>query len=91
MVEAEVVEQMDAEAEARIAESLQSSTKRVGQSRTAQDPEKVPARKEEPKEVVHWASGSSGRSPPSEEEELKKRNSKRMHHCRYHAALPEEE
>ena len=64
MVEAEVVEPMDAEAEARIAESLQSSTKRVGQSRTAQDPEKVPVRTAEPKEEVHGASGSSGRPPP---------------------------
>ena len=89
--EAEVVEPMDEEEEARIAESLQSSKRPVDQSQTAQDPEQVPVRKAEPTGEDHGASGSSGRQPPSEEEELKKKNSTRMQHCRYHAAPPEEE
>ena len=90
MREAEVVEPMDAEAEAKTKESLQCSTTHVDQSRTAQDPEKVPARRAEPKEEDHGASESSGKPPPSEEE-LKKKSSKRIRHCRYHAALTEEE
>ena len=90
MEKTEVVEPMDAEAEAKTTESLQYSTTRVDQSRTAQDPEKVPARKEEPKEEDHGASESSGKPPPSEEE-LKRKSSRRIHHCRYHAAPTEEE
>ena len=81
---------MDAEAEAKTTESLQYSTTRVDQSRTAQDPEKVLARKAEPKEEDHGALESSGKLPPSEEEPRKK-SSKRMRCCSYPVAPTVEE